>query len=166
MRFEIGREVRSRLAETLGTGAMLTDELILFASLPTCTPRQLDTLARGVDALHAPADLERDDERVRGRTAEVVRRVRAGAREFYKLDIVESKLRDAGESARTSLPDISSTVADVIGRHAGALPARTLLFVFGDHGFTFDAHGCATQGGASPEEVLVPAFAFLFGDVH
>jgi hypothetical protein len=51
-------------------------------------------------------------------------------------------------------------------RHAGSLAGRTLLFVFGDHGFTMDAGGVAKCGGASPEEVLVPAFALLVGDVH
>ena len=44
------------------------------------------------------------------------------------------------------------------------------MFVFGDHGFRMDpCEGgtlSGTSGGASPEEVLVPAFAWLIGDVH
>jgi hypothetical protein len=43
---------------------------------------------------------------------------------------------------------------------------RTLLLVTGDHGFTIDRGGSARQGGASPEEVLVGAFALLVGETH
>jgi hypothetical protein len=47
-----------------------------------------------------------------------------------------------------------------------------MLFIFGDHGFrmaqTPDGRSTspATQGGASPEEVLVPGYAWLVGGVH
>jgi hypothetical protein len=45
-----------------------------------------------------------------------------------------------------------------------------LLVVFGDHGFVCEPEGegsaPATQGGASPEEALVPGFAWLVGGVH
>jgi hypothetical protein len=64
------------------------------------------------------------------------------------------------------LPDIAEAAAEAITRHAETLPARTLLLVFGDHGFTVDRTGAVRQGGASPEEVLVGAFALLVGDVH
>jgi hypothetical protein len=50
------------------------------------------------------------------------------------------------------------------------LPPKTLVFVFGDHGFVLDPLDGGTtrgrSGGASPEEVLVPAFAWLVGSVH
>jgi hypothetical protein len=42
--------------------------------------------------------------------------------------------------------------------------------IFGDHGFTLNQKGdgrtSVREGGASPEEVLVPAFAWLVGAVH
>jgi len=42
--------------------------------------------------------------------------------------------------------------------------------VFGDHGFVLGPHadgtGAARQGGSTPEEALVPAFAYLVGSVH
>ncbi|MFO0674052.1 MAG: hypothetical protein U0235_31275 [Polyangiaceae bacterium] len=63
-------------------------------------------------------------------------------------------------------PEIVRRAAAAITRHAATMPPRTLLYVFGDHGFTLDASGAAYQGGASPEEVLVPAFAFLLGMVQ
>ena len=90
-----------------------------------------------------------------------------------------------------------ASATDPIGRSAGAISAggdyvrlwkahqavpnedcafacddgeRTLLVVFGDHGFVVDntasSSGPARQGGASPEEVLVPGFAWLLGGVH
>jgi hypothetical protein len=61
---------------------------------------------------------------------------------------------------------IADAVAMTIARHAAQLAPRTLLFVFGDHGFTIDAHGTIRHGGASPEEVLVPGYALLLGEVH
>ena len=71
-----------------------------------------------------------------------------------------------GDRALAALAEIAELASDAIVRHAQTLQPRTLLFVFGDHGFTFDRDGTARQGGASPEEVLVPAFALLVGDVH
>ena len=66
----------------------------------------------------------------------------------------------------SELPAIASDVADAIAQYATQLTARTLLYVFGDHGFTVDTMGTARHGGASPEEVLVPAFAILLGEMH
>jgi transposase IS66 family protein len=55
-------------------------------------------------------------------------------------------------------------------QHLLRLPPRTLVLIFGDHGFAFDpldgGTSCGRQGGALPEEVLVPAFAWLVGNVH
>jgi len=65
-----------------------------------------------------------------------------------------------------ALPEVAERAAEAIARHALTLPAHTLLFCFGDHGFSIDRTGVARQGGASPEEVLVGAFALLVGDVH
>jgi hypothetical protein len=65
---------------------------------------------------------------------------------------------------------MADEIARAVVAHAQALPPRTLMFVFGDHGFRLDptasSTGPATQGGASPEEVLVPAFAWLVGGLH
>jgi hypothetical protein len=170
MRFDVGTRVKDNVRRALGAQASLTDELILWSALPTTTVRQLETLQRGPDALRAPnADSEREADPLRGRTAEVIRRVKVGSRDLYKLDVVEARVRDLGAqgvSAFTALDEIADAAADAIAKHARTLKPRTLLFVFGDHGFTFDRGGVARQGGASPEEVLVPAFALLIGDVH
>jgi hypothetical protein len=98
-----------------------------------------------------------------------VRRLRVGSRELYKLDIVPSLLERAGRSSEGvagSLEKIANAAAEAIARHVSTLPARTLLFILGDHGFSLDRRGEVCAGGASPEEVLVPAFAWLVGDLH
>ena len=167
MRHDVGARVKDSVRRALGARASLTDELVLWSALPSTTLRQLETLQRGADALRAPpADGERELDPLRGRTAEVIRRVKVGSRDLYKLDVVEARVRDLGDRALPALPEIADLASDAIVRHAQTLQPRTLLFVFGDHGFTFDREGMARQGGASPEEVLVPAFALLIGDVH
>jgi len=166
MRWDVSRLVADRLAARLGPRAAMTDELVLWSALPTTTMRQLETIARGVDALRAPGEMDADAEPPRGRTAEYVRRLRVGARELHKLDVVESRLQGARGGVLRALPEIAEATAEAIARHAETLAPNTLLFVFGDHGFTIDRTGTARQGGPSPEEVLVGAFALLVGDVH
>jgi hypothetical protein len=166
MRWDISRLVEERLAARLGERAAMTDELVLWSALPTTTMRQLETIARGVEALRSPGEMDADAEPPRGRTAEYVRRLRVGPREVHKLDVVESRLQGARGGVLRAIPEIAEATAEAIARHAETLAPNTLLFVFGDHGFTIDRAGSARQGGASPEEVLVGAFALLVGDVH
>jgi hypothetical protein len=166
MRWDVSRAIQERLLTKLSARAPLTDELLLWAALPTTTIRQLETIARGIEALRAPGTLEAEAEPPRGRSSEHVRRIRVGPRELHKLDLVESRVQSARQEVVGALPEIADAAAEVIARHADTLAPRTLLFVFGDHGFAIDRAGAARQGGASPEEVLVGAFALLVGDVH
>lgn len=166
MRWDLARLVEERLVAKLGSKASLTDELLLWSALPTTTLRQLETIARGIEALRIPASLDAEPEPPRGRTAEYVRRMRVGPREIHKLDVIESRLQSARGRIVQELPEMAEDAAEAIARHADTLAPRTLLFVTGDHGFAVDRTGVARQGGASPEEVLVGAFALLVGDVH
>lgn len=173
MRHDLGCLVRDELAARAAGTASLTSESLLWSSLPTTTHRQLETLARGIDALRAPA-MEEATESLRGRSAETVRRLRVGSRELYKLDVVPSMLGALPDPAASPSPahvvaalaDIAVSVADALLRHIETLPPRTLLLVLGDHGFTIDRRGRITHGGATPEEVLVPCLAYLVGDLH
>ena len=166
MRFDIATLVKQELGPLLARTARLADEVILWSALPTTTSRQLDCLTRGPDALRGPVASEREPDAIRGRTVETIRRVKIGSRDVYKLDVCEAKIREAASEALAAVPAVAKTLADVIARHAETLAPRTLLFVTGDHGFTIDRAGVARQGGSSPEEVLVGAFAMLVGDVH
>ncbi len=172
MRHDLGVLVRDQIAARGGAGASLTSESLLWSALPTSTFRQLETLARGMDALRAPSPDE-PSESLRGRSAESVRRLRVGSRELYKLDIVPAMLDALGGPATGASPArvvealavIAQQVSDALLRHVETLPPRTLLLVLGDHGFTVDRKARITHGGASPEEVLVPCLSYLVGDV-
>ncbi len=164
MRFDLGCLIRDALAREATGVATLTSETLLWSALPTTTIRQIETFARGLDALRAPAR-EEPSESLRGRAAEVVRRLRVGSRELYKLDLVPSLL-DCAADVIGSLEGIANATAEAIARHVSTLPPRTLLFIVGDHGFSVDRRGQVRMGGASPEEVLVPAFSWLVGDLH
>jgi len=171
MRWDMGCLVRDILTERAAGSASLTTESLLWSALPTTTYRQLETLARGMDALRAPAPDE-GTESLRGRPAESVRRMRVGSRELYKLDVVPAMLgslesgRGGSDHLIGAIEEMADTVAGAIHRHVQTLLPRTLLLVIGDHGFTVDRRGQVTHGGASPEEVLVPALAYLVGDLH
>ena len=166
MRADVGAIVKKRCLEVVASRAKLTDEILLWSALPTTTPRQLLTLARGVDALRLPPEDDVETDTLRGRTADVVRRIRVGSRDVFKLDLVEARVREAQGQVLDALPAIGLAAGDVVGRHAVSLPPRSLLFVCGDHGFSVERDGSTRQGGASPEEVLVSAFALLVGDLH
>ena len=166
MRWDLSRAIQTRVVAKVGARAALTDEVLLWSALPTTTSRQLETIARGVEALRTPAVVEQEAQPLRGRNAEHVRRMRIGPRELHKLDIVESRVQAARGELVRELQDIAEAAAEAIARHVETLAPRTLLFAFGDHGFTIDKSGVACQGGASPEEVLVGGFALLVGEVH
>jgi hypothetical protein len=170
MRWDLGALTRDAVVARATGSASLTSESVLWSALPTTTVRQLETIARGMDALRAPTT-EDTQETLRGRSAEVIRRMRVGSRELYKLDLVPVMLGALGDEPGAdvvvgALPEVANAVADSIVRHLETLPPRTLLLVVGDHGFTVDRRGRILHGGASPEEVLVPTYAWLVGDLH
>ena len=106
----------------------------------------------------------------RGQNARSPRRVKVGHRDLLKLDLVEARLMEPCDHEASRLDDLADELAEVLSAQLARLPPRTLAIVFGDHGFRLDAMGSGTtsakSGGASPEEVLVPAFAWLVGGVH
>ncbi|MCC6902778.1 MAG: hypothetical protein IT377_27645 [Polyangiaceae bacterium] len=171
MRFDLGVRVNERLKSLLGQRAALTERLLLWSALPTTTAMQLELIGRGAQGLKEVT--EQTDSEIpvaRGRSAATLRRIRAGQREVLKLDLVESAMSVPGGPLAERLDDLADETAEALAAHLLRLPPRTLAVVFGDHGFTLDQVGGGTSaghsGGASPEEVLVPAFAWLVGAVH
>ncbi|MFT3774021.1 MAG: hypothetical protein QM820_52315 [Minicystis sp.] len=173
MRFDLGERVGERLKERLTGRAVCVERMLLWSAIPTTTPTQMALLGRGPDGLRdAEPASEPDTEIVRGRAVSTLRRDRAGNREVMKLDLVEARLRASGPAYDERLDAVADEVAPIVIKFIETLPPRTLLFLFGDHGFRLPASpdgrstGPATQGGVSPEEVLVPGQAWLVGGVH
>lgn len=171
LRFDLGERVMSRLKGMLSGRAVCVDKTLLWSALPTTTPVQVALLGRGAeglrDTLPEPGP---EPDIVRGRALSTIRRERYGSKEVFKLDLVEARLRGVGPGFDERMASIADEAAQVVSKFVETSPPRTLLFVFGDHGFRLpcDARGTspATQGGASPEEVLVPGYAWLVGGVH
>ena len=173
MRFDVGERVAERLKDKLVGRAVCVERMLLWAALPTTTPAQLALLGRGADGLRDGEPVhEPEPDIVRGRAVSTLRRERVGSREVMKLDLVEARLRSSGPAYDERLDALADEVAPVLMKFIETLPPRTLLFIFGDHGFRLPAGpdgkttGAATQGGTSPEEVLVPGQAWLVGGVH
>ncbi len=170
LRFDLGLMVQERLKTMVD--AALTERLLLWSALPSTTENQLELLAKGPEGLkEAPTTEEQPALVARGRAAESPRRLRVGRTELFKLDTVEDALRTTGKPVAARLGDIADATAQSLADHFGKQPPRTLVVVFGDHGFCLDPKKAGTaeevrQGGATPEEVLVPAFAWLTGAVH
>jgi hypothetical protein len=102
MRYDLGVLVKEALVASLGTKAALSHEMILWSAMPTTSVRQLTTLSRGVAALQAPGDEDRDEGGMRGRTAHTIRRLKIGSRDVYKLDVCDVRLRESGEPVADS----------------------------------------------------------------
>jgi hypothetical protein len=172
LRFDLGLRVHDRMRTALGSQATCTERLLLWAALPTTTAVQLDLLAHGPEGLASRATPSEREEPAaqRGRSAPVLRRVRVGSRDLMKLDWVESKLREAGPPLSERLDAVADEIAPTLVAFARSLAPRTLMFVFGDHGFRMESRGGGTLpaiwGGATPDEVLVPGFAWLIGEMH
>ncbi len=168
MSFDLAERVASRMKTALDKRAVLVERTTLWSALPTTTPTQMQLLARGPEALRESAPVSSSEPDVtRGRNIATLRRERVGSRELMKLDLVEARLRGPGAAYDERLDAIAGEVSDVLMKLMETLPPRTLLYVFGDHGFVLGvgangwATGGATQGGASPEEVLVAGHAWL-----
>ena len=159
MRYDIGVHVKDDISRAMGDRASLVEETRLHAALPTTSARQLETIARGVEALRAPSAA--NDDATLATPGGGLRKIRVGGRELYRLDTIDIAMHHDGSTNATRLADLASDVAETIVRHATMLRVRTLLYVLGDRGFSIDAGGHVKCGGSTPEEVIVPAFAFV-----
>jgi hypothetical protein len=171
MRFDLGLRVEQRVRWRMAQEVALTERLLLWSALPSTTDVQLELLGRGPEALKTwTGEVSSEIPVARGQNARTPRRVKVGHRDLLKLDLVEARLMEPGDHEAARLDDLADELAEVLSAQLARLPARTLAIVFGDHGFKLDAMESGTtsakSGGASPEEVLVPAFAWLVGGVH
>ncbi|MEM6788121.1 MAG: hypothetical protein AAF928_10625 [Myxococcota bacterium] len=169
LRYDLGLRLREILSEELEDRATCVDHTLLWSALPTVTPTQMRLLSQGPRGLREPEpSSDRDPVVHREGSVTTLRRVRIGQRDLLKLDVVEARLRETGPGFDARMDRLAHDVARVLTEVMSGLSPRTLLYVFGDHGFQLpvldpQATGPAEQGGASPEEVLVPGLAWLVG---
>jgi len=169
LRFGLGERVQRRLEASMGDLGSCVERAILWSALPSVTTVQMQLLsqgARGLREIEAPS--ERDLTAFRDGTACIPRRERIGQRDLLKLDVVEARMRDVGGDYAGRMDELADEIAEAVVKVAEGLAPRTLLYVFGDHGFHLRVPsrgrtGSAEQGGARPEEVLVPGYAWLIG---
>ena len=171
MRFDVGLRVHEYLRPKLDQTAVLVERLLLWSALPSTTAVQLELLRRGPEGLRELSlNMVTDIPVARGHTASTLRRLKSGHREVIKLDLIESEMAVAGGPLVERLDAVAERTANIIADYMLNLAQPTLVAVFGDHGFrieeTVTGTGPARQGGASPDEVLVPAFAWMVGRVH
>jgi hypothetical protein len=171
MRFDLGLRLEQRIRWRMAQEIALTERLLLWSALPSTSAVQLELLGRGPEALKTwTGEVSSEIPVARGQNARTPRRVKVGHRDLLKVDLVEARLMEPGDHEAARLDDLADELAEVLSAQLARLPARTLAIVFGDHGFKLDAMESGTtsakSGGASPEEVLVPAFAWLVGGVH
>lgn len=173
MSFDLGERVMDRLRGLISASAVCVERTLLWSALPSTTPQQIALLGRGAEGLREDAPPSHEESEIaRGRAISTIRRERVGSREVMRLDSVEARLKNAGPPYDPRLDAIADEAAQSIARFMAGQQPRTMLYVFGDHGFRISqtpdgrSTGPATQGGASPEEVLVPGYAWLVGGVH
>ena len=165
--------MQARVGRALDKRAVLVETTTLWSALPTRTFAQMHLLAKGPEGLKDPVSGPPSEPDVtRGRAVSTLRREKVGSRELLKLDLVEARLRAQGAAYDERLDALADEIAEVLVKFMETQPPRTLVYIFGDHGFVLGAGsngwatGAATQGGASPEEVLVGGYGFLVDAVQ
>jgi hypothetical protein len=157
MRYDVGSVFGDRFAAMMPELRMVSSG-ILWAGLPTTTSRQLELLARGKEALMEEHVPQSEPSIGRDRTADSVRRARVGSKEIYKLDSVAARIL-RGQTDTDELGDAAANALTQFLR-TKKHDVPHLLYVFGDHGYTFRGD-VPTEGSALPEQVLVPYFAYV-----
>ncbi len=172
MSFDLSERVAQRLKNKLEKRAVLAERTLLWSALPASTPTQMHLLARGTQGFADLPPTPSEPDISRGRNVAAFRRERLGAREVLKLDLVEARLRGPGPAYDERLDAIADELSQGLLKLFESMPPRTLVYVFGDHGFVLGSSQNgqttvgATQGGASPEEVLVAGQGWLVDAVQ
>lgn len=160
MRFDLGQLLNERLERDLAGSAVCVDHTLLWAALPSNAESQQLGVQR---AIRRGPERRSDDASDPGR----IETLRAGTRELFRLDHIGRDLTKPGEVEAQRLERLAESLARVVVPWMRAQPPETLVIVFGDHGFHWQASPTGTspasQGGALPEQVLTPASGWLLG---
>jgi hypothetical protein len=163
MRFDLGQRVNEHIERRLGGRAQCVDQTILWAALPSNSESQ-----QIGDQRQSPSR-----RLIEGRKAEAaaepgVESVRFGSREVFRLNRLTAELARPGEAEPARLERLAASIAEDVVPWVERQPPETLVVIFGDHGFHWQSEERGTSaarcGGALPEQVLVPASAWLVGE--
>jgi hypothetical protein len=164
MRFDLGQRLNEELERRLSGQAVCRDQALLWAALPSNSEAQRisdGAAARAARAAKGKAPAEPTVE------ATGVQTLRLGSRELFRVDLLASDLAKPGELEANRLERLTAMLSDAIVPWMKSQPPDTLVLVFGDHGFYWQAGAQGTspaqRGGALPEQVLVPASAWMLG---
>ena len=93
--------------------------------------------------------------------------VMMGHQRLHRLDSLQRDLERAGETPSARLERLAIGLAEHVAPWIAQQPRDTLIVVFGERGFRWNLEPGGTSpasfGGAFPEQVLVPASAWLSG---
>jgi hypothetical protein len=165
MRFDLGQRLNEALEERLGGQGVCRDQALLWAALPSNSVAQ--RLAESGPSHPAPSGKTPMPLEARHPESGSIETLRVGSRELFRIDRLSHDLSRPGELEAARLERLASLLADIVVPWLQTRAPDTLVVVFGDHGFQWQAGergtSAAQRGGALPEQVLVPASAWLLG---
>ena len=163
MRFDLGQRLNEQLELRLANRAFCVDQTLLWTALPSNEAQQLgDALGslprRGRAEPPPPA------------TATEIESGYVGSRELFRLRQLPAELASPGEVENARLDRLATELADTLAPWIQRQPPDTLVVIFGDHGFHWEASALGTsmaqRGGALPDQVLVPASGWLLRETR
>lgn len=169
MRFDLGQRLNEELEQRLAGQAVCRDQALLWAALPSNSVAQ--RLTEGGSPAQPSTRAVRASNKEAAKDARAgIQPLRVGSRDLFRLDQLAADLARPGELEARRLERMAKALADEIVPWLKSLAPDTLVVIFGDHGFHWQADergtSAAQRGGALPEQVLVPASAWLLGSAR
>jgi hypothetical protein len=167
MRFDLGQRLNEHIERRLLGRAVCADQALLWAALPSNSEaQQIGDTGPGRVARQPKAGTLPPSSPTTGGAG--IQSLRIGNRELFRLDQIPNDLAQPGELEPDRLERLALSLADTIVPWLQEQPPETLVVLFGDHGFhwhvTERGTSSAQRGGALPEQVLVPASAWMLGN--
>ncbi len=166
MRFDLGQRLNEEIERRLAGAAVCADQAVLWAALPSNSESQ--HIGQPEPARGARPKPKSASASASAASAPGIDSVNIGGRELFKLDQLGDELSKAGEVEAARLQRLATALAERVVPWMRQQPPETLVVVFGDHGFHWEATELGTsaahRGGALPEQVLVPASAWLLSE--
>jgi hypothetical protein len=165
MRFDLAQRLNETIEQRLAGRGVCRDQALLWAALPSNSGAQ--RLADPSSTRPAPPAKPGAAPSGSSSATGSVEAVRVGARELFRVDRLAEDLARAGEAEAPRTERLATLLADIIVPWLKERPPESLVVLFGDHGFHWQASATGTspaqRGGALPEQVLVAASAWLLG---